>query len=237
MAAAKLQYCDRMSKEMRSSFVRLLETNRNSFVIRQHPGEQRSSVQDLQQADNFDIEKLNEEEETASFEKMRKLALEIAIGKTEAPAPHEKVVVAMVTIWVALITSICMNVENSQKKLIIGIAVNINLLFFYGAPLSTIFSVLKNRDSSSIHRWTMILNTANASFWTAFGFGTSDYFIMVPNGIGALLGFTQMFLTMIIPHRDNTPSDNTDVEIANVVPSTESNETVVSSDAQQQKRD
>lgn len=42
-------------------------------------------------------------------------------------------------------------------KLVIGVVVNINILFFYGAPLSRIFTVMKTRDSSSIHRMTMIM--------------------------------------------------------------------------------
>ncbi|KAL3787804.1 hypothetical protein HJC23_003553 [Cyclotella cryptica] len=208
MAAAKLQYCDRMSKEMRSSFVRLLESNRRSFAIHDDHGDSSKLVDEQMQA----IEKVNNnqpncEGDMASFEIMRKMALEIAIGKTEAPAPHEKVVVAVIVIWVAVITCICfLGVTQRQKELIVGITVNINLLFFYGAPLSTIFLVLKSRDSGSIHRWTMLMNTANASFWTAFGIGTKDYFILVPNGVGAVLGGIQMILCMIVPSQAVTSS-------------------------------
>ena len=44
-------------------------------------------------------------------------------------------------------------------------------------------------------------STANACFWTAFGFGTMDYFIVVPNGLGAILGFIQMILCLIVPRQ------------------------------------
>lgn len=56
----------------------------------------------------------------------------------------------------------------------------------------------------------MITNTACAIFWTAFGFGTWDWFIIVPNGLGAILGFIQMFLRLIIPNREalSTAADN-----------------------------
>jgi hypothetical protein len=47
----------------------------------------------------------------------------------------------------------------------------------------------------------MLMNTANASFWTAFGIGTKDYFILVPNGIGTVLGGIQMILCVIVPSR------------------------------------
>jgi solute carrier family 50 protein (sugar transporter) len=235
MAAAKLQYCDRMSNNMRSSFVRLLESNRGSFVIREDQTADMSTEQKATEEVENNI--THSQGGVTSFENMRTMALEIATGRIEAPAPHEKVVVAVITIWVAIITTICfLDVEMTQKKLIIGIAVNINLLFFYGAPLSTIFTVLKTRDSSSIHRWTMLMNTANATFWTAFGFGTSDYFIMVPNGIGAILGVMQMILRVVVPSNgvtENVPSsiENHDMEMATPVPSTGSGETGSSSSA------
>ena len=56
----------------------------------------------------------------------------------------------------------------------------------------------------------MITNTACAIFWMAFGFGTWDWFIIVPNGLGAILGFIQMFLRLIIPNREalSTAADN-----------------------------
>jgi len=49
----------------------------------------------------------------------------------------------------------------------------------------------------------MVLNTANAVFWTAFGFGVLDWFIIVPNGLGAVLGFVQMVLRMVVPCRED----------------------------------
>lgn len=45
------------------------------------------------------------------------------------------------------------------------------------------------------------MNTANAVFWTAFGFGTWDWFIIVPNGLGAVLGGVQMVLRLIVPSK------------------------------------
>ncbi len=45
------------------------------------------------------------------------------------------------------------------------------------------------------------MNTANAVFWTAFGFGTWDWFIIFPNGLGAVLGGVQMVLRLIVPSR------------------------------------
>lgn len=158
--------------------------------LQQHPPRQRPTLLD----GNNDIH---------TFANIRKMAINITIQKASIPAPHEKVVVTIVSIWIATISILYfLHLTIEQWKLIIGFIVNINLLFFYGAPLSTIYTVLSLRNSNSIHRPTMLLNTANAVFWTAFGIGTLDWFIIVPNGLGAILGFVQMILRLIVPSRD-----------------------------------
>jgi len=151
-----------------------------------------------------------------TFANLRKMALDITIQKTEAPAPHEKIVVSIVAFWIAVISTLYfIGLTIEQWKTIIGFIVNINLFFFYGAPLSTIYTVLKTRDSSSIHRPTMLLNTFNAVFWTAFGFGVMDWFIFIPNGIGAIMGFIQAFLRLVIPSRDAFAADSLSLEMKN----------------------
>lgn len=179
---------------MKDSFVELLNKNRKSFV---------NLDGDKSDEDGEDDD--DEEEDIAvtdphSFAHLRKMALDITFQRHEASAAHELVVVAVVTVWLAIISLISfLNLSLEEREFIVGIAVNINLLFFYGAPLSTIFAVIKTRDSSSIHRWTMLMNTGCAIFWTGFGFGIMDYFIIVPNGIGCVLGFIQMFLRLVVP--------------------------------------
>jgi solute carrier family 50 protein (sugar transporter) len=226
MAAAKLQYCDRISQSMRSSFVQLLDANRKSFRISReerialgnHSDEDEDGEQDETLENTTTMQQQQQQQppptspkqqrptltnDIHTFTNLRKMALDITIQKSSIPAPHEKVVVSIVAFWIALISILYfLQLTIDQWKLIIGFIVNINLLFFYGAPLSTIYTVLSTKDSSSIHRPTMLLNTANAVFWTAFGFGVLDWFIIVPNGLGAILGFVQMVLRMVVPSRD-----------------------------------
>lgn len=52
---------------------------------------------------------------------------------------------------------------------IIGLVTNINLILFFGAPLTTILEVWNQRKSSSIHRPTMYMNLLCATFWTGYG--------------------------------------------------------------------
>ena len=109
----------------------------------------------------------------------------------------------------------------------IGIITNINTCMFYGAPLSTIYTVIKQRDSSSIHRPTMILNTSNAVFWVAFGIGVMDWIILIPNGLGAILGFIQMFLRLVVPARTSSVTvAESDFSEATTVPEESSSKAV-----------
>jgi hypothetical protein len=78
MAAVKLQYSDRVTASLRSSFVQLLDNNRKSF-----------RGLDI---DNYIADQESGNAPVQTFANLRKMALEIAIQKVEAPVPHEKVV-------------------------------------------------------------------------------------------------------------------------------------------------
>ena len=210
MAAAKLQYSDRISKGMRASFVELLDRNRQSFRMPQgrhlplYPTEKENDDEEngINKASGNDANGTNY---IHSFANLKQMAFDITIQKVEAPAPHEKIVVGVVTFWVSVISLLYfLQLNLSQWKYVVGIITNINTCLFYGAPLSTIYTVIKQRDSSSIHRPTMILNTSNAVFWVAFGIGVMDWIILIPNGLGAILGFIQMFLRLVVPARTST---------------------------------
>ena len=126
---------------------------------------------------------------------------------------YERMIMIMVIIWVACISVVAFGDEAftaKTREYIIGIVVNLNLVFFYGAPLSTIFTVLKTKNSVSIHIWTMTTNTFNGTFWFAYGLAVLDPFIYVPNGLGSLLGVIQIILCMIFPRRNQEEKENLD---------------------------
>ena len=117
--------------------------------------------------------------------------------------PHEVLVLLIVTGWIGVASFLVFaeHVPSTTKELIVGIVVNMNLVVFYGAPLSTIWKVLSTQSSASIHIPTMLTNTANGTFWFAYGAAITDYFIMVPNGLGALLGVVQIVLCVVFPRK------------------------------------
>lgn len=81
----------------------------------------------------------------------------------------------------------------------IGLIVNVNLVFFYGAPLNTIFTVIRSKCSDSIHVPTMVLNWCNTSFWIAYGGAQKDFYILIPNACGLFLGLMQGLLCCWYP--------------------------------------
>lgn len=51
---------------------------------------------------------------------------------------------------------------------------------YYVCPLSTVATVLKNRDSSSMYWPLSLMNVINGCLWFAYGLAIVDYFIFVP---------------------------------------------------------
>lgn len=201
MCAVKLQYEDHRANEMRRSFVTFLESSRRNNAGNDYNGEEGNHQHN------------NDENAWQKAKDLGKLVVQVTSQQTPAPAGQEKLVVAMVLAWLAVISIISFaDFDPETRQLIIGFVVNGNLLFFYGAPLSTIFKVLKTRNSASIHVRTMVTNTLNGSFWTAYGFAVKDPFIYVPNGIGALLGVIQFCLCILFPRRPSVVVDAVDDE-------------------------
>jgi len=114
--------------------------------------------------------------------------------------PIERVFFGVASAW-AILGAYCGWLTTEQHaKSIIGVTVNCNLVFFYAAPLNTIWNVIKSRNSVSIHRPTMFMNTANASFWVIYGMAIQDRIILFPNAVGALLGVLQIIICVLYPH-------------------------------------
>ena len=132
---------------------------------------------------------------------------DIAAQKTPAPASHEIMIIVISSLWLTLFAIAALGqsvLDYDSRALMIGVSVNCNLVFFYGAPLSKIATVLETKSSELIHKPTMITSLMNGSLWFAYGIAVSDCFIAAPNGFGALLGVFQLFLCVYFPRRKRT---------------------------------
>mmetsp|Transcript_1523 Transcript_1523/g.2687 ORF Transcript_1523/g.2687 Transcript_1523/m.2687 type:complete len:286 (+) Transcript_1523:213-1070(+) len=116
---------------------------------------------------------------------------------------HEIKVLQIVLVWVIILsTTSLIPVGIEEMKFIVGVAVNINLIFFYAAPLSTIATVIRTKNSASIHFWTMAMNTSNAFFWCVYSLAIQDYYILIPNGLGFVFGLLQVALYQCFPRSE-----------------------------------
>ena len=126
---------------------------------------------------------------------------------------QDKLMVGILSLWIGILVCVgWLGIANGHEQEIIGVIVNINLLFFYGAPLQTIKSVFLEKSSDSIHTPTMILNCTNAGFWGAYGIAINNAVIYGPNGVGFFLGLSQAFLCCMYPKKsiDLSSSDVVD---------------------------
>lgn len=113
--------------------------------------------------------------------------------------PQERALLRMLVFWLLVLVYVGWIDPSHHQAQIVGIVVNVNLVFFYGAPLQTMRTVISQKSSESIHGPTMIMNWCNTSFWLAYGFARKDLIIIIPNGIGLLLGLTQGVLCLCYP--------------------------------------
>lgn len=99
--------------------------------------------------------------------------------------------------------------SNEYAAPTIGWLVNLNLIFFYAAPLQTIQEVLRNQHSNSIHRPSMFMACGNATFWLLYGIALWDPILMVPNSIGLTLAMSQVLLCIIYPKKNHQQTATT----------------------------
>lgn len=124
-------------------------------------------------------------------------------------SPQDAVLFSIVSIWAILLVCVRwlggllqqQGVYVPQPQTVVGILVNINLVFFYGAPLQTMKRVLETKSSDSIHTPTVTMNVINAVFWMSYGLARDDVIIYGPNGVGLVLGIGQVALCCIYPKR------------------------------------
>ena len=113
--------------------------------------------------------------------------------------PQERSLLRVLVVWVAVIVYVGWFSDNNNPASLVGLVVNVNLIFFYGAPLQTVRTVIVERNSNSIHVPTMVMNWMNTTFWIAYGLARRDPVIVLPNSVGLTLGLLQGLLRAAYP--------------------------------------
>jgi solute carrier family 50 protein (sugar transporter) len=117
-----------------------------------------------------------------------------------ALSPQDVLWLRILSVWIVILVCVgWFGLADGHEKETVGILVNINLLFFYGAPLQRIRLVTQESNSDSLHVPTMVLSCTNAAFWMMYGIARRDIVVYGPNGIGLILGFVQALLCCVYP--------------------------------------
>jgi solute carrier family 50 protein (sugar transporter) len=124
------------------------------------------------------------------------------LGELLVLVPQEEALLRILIGWAAVITWVGWLSSSTNPAATVGVVVNVNLIFFYGAPLQTVQTVVTERNSESIHVPTMVMNWTNTTFWILYGFARHDFVIIVPNALGLLLGLIQGVLCVMFPRRE-----------------------------------
>lgn len=108
------------------------------------------------------------------------------------------------------------NLAYDPLRLLWGFTANGILLVYYASPLSTIYMVIRTRCSSSLYWPLSTMNTINGGLWTAYGIAITDYFIWIPNAIGAALAAFTLVLIWVFPSKvvkESPPSSDSEAPL------------------------
>ena len=137
---------------------------------------------------------------------------DIDIEPIPSTVPHERKVLWVLLFWLVVCSAVAhiQSLTSYQREQIVGCVVNLNLCFFYFAPLTTMVEVCRTHSSASIHRPTTLMTCLNSFFWLAYGLAVTDPFIYVPNGVGLGFGLLQAALLCLFSSKGGSGGQQDD---------------------------
>lgn len=114
---------------------------------------------------------------------------------------------------VSLFVVAAYNNDSDMQEMVIGTCCMVFTISYYGAPLSTMYQVIKLRDSSSLYGPLLCVNATASTMWFIYGFAINDINIFLPNVIGASLAVLQLALLIIFYKKQPVTDKNTIVGI------------------------
>lgn len=151
----------------------------------------------------------------------------VGIYLTFAPPKNKKsmgrmVMGVMAVFATIVITCFCAIHDHKHKRVIVGTAGIVSTTILYGSPLSIIRLVIQTKSVEFMPSFyfSLFVFLGSAS-WIMYGALSRDIIIMAPNFLGAPLGFGQMVLYCIYPHRKSGPAEDTNVNADKQLESTE----------------
>ncbi|MCK9151681.1 SemiSWEET family sugar transporter [Methanobacterium alcaliphilum] len=75
----------------------------------------------------------------------------------------------------------------------VGLMASIAALIVFISPLDQIRTILKFKKSDEVSPALYMAMIVNCSLWTIYGMGINNWFILVPNAVGMVLGAVTLF--------------------------------------------
>lgn len=125
--------------------------------------------------------------------------------------------------FIAMIAAMCLGSSPKETEAgnnLIGAFGCIFAMLYYTAPLTTVATIIKTKDSSSLYRPMLFVNLVNSSLWLFYGsVGVNDVMIWFPNVVGVTLTIFQITLTFLYgkPHAQLTMNEDVEAEAGDIV--------------------
>lgn len=103
--------------------------------------------------------------------------------------------------WLMGFVSMAASLSDAATKTLWGATSVAVLGVYYVAPLSSVAKVIAERDSSSLHWPLCSMNIVNGMLWFAYGLALKDWFVCLPNGIGAGFNVVCLIMCFVFPAR------------------------------------
>lgn len=124
-----------------------------------------------------------------------------------------RAILRSILLWIgfwASVAYVCVFLIPSHETVVttLGVCACGVLCCLYGAPLSTLATVLRTRDSSSLYPPLVGIACFCSLLWTVYGLVIGDVFLWGPNCVGATLSLTQLALIAIFPRLSAAAAEN-----------------------------
>ncbi|OWY94896.1 hypothetical protein PHMEG_00035246 [Phytophthora megakarya] len=107
---------------------------------------------------------------------------------------------ATVALIIALILYRFLSTQDDDDiATVLGIFADIMAVIMFGSPLMLMGDVIRTKNSKIIAAPMAFSGLLNGALWTTYGILQTDYYVLVPNAIGAVLCFVQVMLVLIFP--------------------------------------
>ena len=101
-------------------------------------------------------------------------------------------------------------------------------MLYYAAPLSTLYQVIRTKNSASLSLRLVLANLVNGSLWLVYGTARKDLVIAFPNGVGAAFALVQIGIFFRYRRKRGEPLSDPGDDGLGKVPSTSSLDGLVS---------